>query len=1325
MKFKESLLLLFVLGSMNLFAQSPSTQQSINAPSLTAVLPPAPNAFQLTKYSGLPLSLSSGTANATIPLGEVKDGSLSVPISISYNSGNGVKVNQLASRVGVNWTLNAGGVISRTVFGKPDESTKWLTPPAGLSSGSSTPEAYNYLDSATKDMYDTQADIFSFECNGYSGKFYLKPTEKTKAIQLTTSPLRIETNFNNEFSADWTIRITDPNGTKYYFGGSSATEKTKTVPYGATCGKSFDVFIPTAWYLKKIEGIHGEQIVFGYTAVSFDYLADVSETMIRTPQGTLTTAACPQGTCPQRIENQICASNLRSQGVLLISISGGFTSTDFHYTQRSDIDGDMLLDQIKYFSHNSADPTVHQVPNIYSLSYNYSFNNSYYNSQGSPAILCSRPFLMGVIRSPAEGGEPERHSFDYYNMNGLPSRLSFAQDYWGFPNGKNNQSLLPTSSDASDAQLFPAYANREPDAAFSLMGLLRKITYPTGGADSLEYESNTVFDTRTPQVARTTLREIRQGTGNSNAVSYSTIISLGSAQSVGFDYSCQYSGTGVDDQIHQHAILDVRDQYNNSVYNHLLRIGQNYSKQLLLTPGTYNITWTAYGQAAIGELSFGYYPQGSPVSMNYEAGGVRVVRNISIPTIGRTLRKRLIYTSLESQGISSGLLRETPDTRKYYANLIDGKNCPDWSVSQCTYRIANSTPIDPLNYISGSHIFYREVTEVDDEQWKNGGTAHHYLGSQGWNALQVRGSAMQGLPLTSYGFQTGLEDQTRDFYVTGSNTTGYTYKVVREVKKHYVSDLRKLTDLDNFVVKRRYLPTLSYSPPNESMFVPFDVAMFSHVGSWVYSDTTTVTEYDPQGNNPMVSRTVEVYNNTDHFQPNRILSNLSDGRESEMNIKYAHEMVADGNLNAYSDLVANNRITTPIIKTDLAGGNHVQSLFTEYQDWGNGNVEPVNAKLSVMGGPYNNFVSFDAYDSQGKLLTQSKSGGAKSSFKYGYRNKLPIVECSNALSSEFFFENFEDLTSAQLGTGHTGERYQNGDYTLGWVPPNGRQYRITYFYLENSRWKYAQQAYMGPMTLTLGDAVDDVAIYPTDASLKSITMDPNVGITAMVDEKGNTVYYEYDAFDRLLNVRDQNRDITKTYAYHQLFGFNSSVPVFYNLEQSQSFTKECTMGAGSSLIYAVAAGSYSSSISQADANGQAMAEVNSNGQAYANAQGTCSTANTLMEYYKDTQGSSSGITTLSFKNGSGVVIYSFTEAQLLTGISVPPGVYNLEFTTYGSTYNISTHNGWTKVNLYGPTYQVAGSFYNTNAVGGTYTLNNINMVGGTFHLSMSRFDAVE
>ncbi|RYZ24974.1 MAG: hypothetical protein EOP49_45250, partial [Sphingobacteriales bacterium] len=87
---------------------------------LPKVVLPSPEAYAITKYGDVPVDERTGMVNASIPIYAYSAGKLSLPISLNY-SGSGVKVSQLATWTGINWTLSAGGAITRTVNDAPDE----------------------------------------------------------------------------------------------------------------------------------------------------------------------------------------------------------------------------------------------------------------------------------------------------------------------------------------------------------------------------------------------------------------------------------------------------------------------------------------------------------------------------------------------------------------------------------------------------------------------------------------------------------------------------------------------------------------------------------------------------------------------------------------------------------------------------------------------------------------------------------------------------------------------------------------------------------------------------------------------------------------------------------------------------------------------------------------------------------------------------------------------------------------------------------------------------------------------------------------------------
>jgi len=78
-------------------------------------------------------------------------------------------------------------------------------------------------------------------------------------------------------------------------------------------------------------------------------------------------------------------------------------------------------------------------------------------------------------------------------------------------------------------------------------------------------------------------------------------------------------------------------------------------------------------------------------------------------------------------------------------------------------------------------------------------------------------------------------------------------------------------------------------------------------------------------------------------------------------------------------------------------------------------------------------------------------------------------------------------------------------------------------------------------------------------------------------------------------------------AYANANGICTAIPAYYNTQVSATATRSnCGTGyKGSTVTYTVAAGKYSSTVSQADADSKATADLTANKQAYANTKGTC------------------------------------------------------------------------------------------------------------------------
>lgn len=81
---------------------------------------PTPTQSTLGSYGDFNMLLYAGKADVSIPVFKTSQRGVELDVSLSYDT-SGLLINQLPGWIGHNWTLNAGGAISRKINGRPDE----------------------------------------------------------------------------------------------------------------------------------------------------------------------------------------------------------------------------------------------------------------------------------------------------------------------------------------------------------------------------------------------------------------------------------------------------------------------------------------------------------------------------------------------------------------------------------------------------------------------------------------------------------------------------------------------------------------------------------------------------------------------------------------------------------------------------------------------------------------------------------------------------------------------------------------------------------------------------------------------------------------------------------------------------------------------------------------------------------------------------------------------------------------------------------------------------------------------------------------------------
>lgn len=222
---------------------------------------PTPTAASLGRYGDIPVSYYTGRANVSIPIHTLSVGGVDLPITLDYD-GSGVQINTLPSWTGHNWTLNAGGVITRKKNGECDEwectindynIKRYAIKSHFENYDKITPQEVSIGEvSHESTLPDLQPDEFIFNFMGKQGRFFFGNDGQWKVVCDEDIDVLFDINDSNNFtklfpyfpsnsgaSDDFSdipqstsikgFVLRDQNGISYHFGGADATEY--TIPF--------------------------------------------------------------------------------------------------------------------------------------------------------------------------------------------------------------------------------------------------------------------------------------------------------------------------------------------------------------------------------------------------------------------------------------------------------------------------------------------------------------------------------------------------------------------------------------------------------------------------------------------------------------------------------------------------------------------------------------------------------------------------------------------------------------------------------------------------------------------------------------------------------------------------------------------------------------------------------------------------------------------------------------------------------------------------------------------------------------------------------------
>ncbi|SEP46086.1 YD repeat-containing protein [Mucilaginibacter sp. OK283] len=1122
-----------------------SAQTSAEFRSLVQVSTVSPNSASLGKFGNIPVSYVTGIPSVTIPLYEVTAGAIKLPLSLDYHGG-GVRVDELASSVGTSWALSGIPEITRSMVGLPDEGNGGYLSAVSLDSLFNYYSGVNYSSDANfryaqfiynvrDNLADTEPDVFSYSLNGSSGKFIYRPNGTIMQIPVTNN--RIEKLSGNNF------KITDQKGVTYIYDQQEATTMitaSATVPYATTwkVSKIIDPSMADTVYFKYTANSGTIERSFSYTYTLGNKLGGNSEAPTETIDATGEAYSMSQMSHASLFLNEI---DWRGGKVTLKNTQ-----------DRTDRSTELRLDSVKVYS---------RLNGAYQLIKDTKLNQSYFYSNPVPGKTPDyrnyRLRLDSVTFFPVNSTlPPQKYSMTYNNTPIAPNE-SFGQDIWGYNNGQyGNPTLMPKQTVLwQGAYRLIGEANMDADSTntFVQACMLQSIKYPTKGTSVFAFEPH-----RYPLDYQTTqLQSIYCDAYGSVQTTNSTTFTVAANQTA-FRYSATLSAYNYPGVTSYPEIKMVDQTTGQTVFlvNNVGNPSQSYSVSniaiTLVAGHTYVITTNIYSTdsrvQATCTVSWSVPVPGTIIRCG---GGLRVSSITNYDNNGNFINKENYQYNGDGVGkllTGSSYLAVNYDYLFYSMGYSYGIAVACAEAMGDIDVVYHAKSVYPATQCSGSPVLYNGVTkyDVDANGNPNGKSVFGYPIYDDQAGLPSTDYGSIGIWLINNSWKNGFMASESIYKSSGS---GYSPVSI----KNFNYSIYRRDTLLGLKIKPTYIkqggcevisgannnPNTRYGAPNSpggSSHTHFFIGRVPTYTGAMLLQSESDTTFDDAGNK-FVTVKNNYYNDLTHIFPTKTETFNSRNETLTNVIKYPHDLASGTNV--YQKMLTRNIVSPTVKFQQLKNGSQLALANINYNDWfGNNNLLlPQTVDEQVLSAPIETRTKFNKYDAYGNILEQQKTNAPVSGYKWGYYSQYPIAVAANAASTEFYYEGFEESTAASVvaGTAHTGLRFYNGAYTVSWTRPNARNYVISYWYRNSSGvWQYQPEAAYtaGSYALTGGTAYDDIRIYPADAQMTSYTYLPLVGMTSSTDAKGMTTYYEYDGFQRLQNIKDQNGRILKNYDYN-------------------------------------------------------------------------------------------------------------------------------------------------------------------------------------------------
>jgi len=1092
-------------------------------------IPLQPQAAELYKYSSNQVSPLTGVPDIKIPL--FSDNSNSdISLVLSYNA-SGIKVNQVSTWVGLGWSLNASGIISRTVRGLPDE-----TPIEGYMANSMTADdiaasnSYDLLKRYAENEVDCLPDYFNLLLPGKSFTFIYRKTSG-KLESLTQDPVKIEWE-NSSVKTNSRFKLTDEFGKQYFFDQRDAV-----------FGDSNPIGTPLAlrnynqsWHLTKIISANKvDTINFNYGRYNAQgYLKDITE--FRT-----------------------YADNNFYLGGNNVTYNPSFVNAGVKETINLLDYNESLVSEIKYkdsrilfYAKTQRKDFGKQLDSVVVLNngkrtYKYEFKYGYFEANSSPTYPSEYRLKLIAVKKVSISTSliQEKYSFEYDETIRLPSTDSKSQDYWGYYNGSNSYGFLPDvkpmhPSLTAHRSVNIGFANRKVSGGHAKAGLLKKIIFPTGGSVEYSYESNKYLSDFT-RFADVSVMESFRLTAKSMLVPVQRRQQFTLPPNLENNGMCRllitmsaHKGAGPFnlEDVQYIKIRNVTQNRDVATYTHTTDFYnvKNIDIYLYLNPGeVYEVFASVMSEPSLSEPVYLTASLTSSITLTgkeeRDGGGLRV-QNISYYDENSTLLQSESYTYPTGTFLRGDKEFENNFVEK--REFITDPACVSktalcfncWvDTKTVTYYASGSLPMITLE---GASILYNNVTKTIRNQFGNPlGKVELTRSYQPLGHSSFYNPLLPGM--REYISNLILASQVPSEYHYSYDPVAKDFQLVKTKIQEY--EIKYEGDEPVTFVFRRNFYNHSICTTTGTVFDPAD---FSHIQYKVYFGqfklaSTTIKEYDK--GNEIVSNTTNYFNdNPIHGQINRIERIASnDKKETEyltfpddyangipfidqMKKGQSHQIaypierlkvlesanqqyVTNGEINTYKiggTLLKDNyyklETVEPIFVQDFKITNRLKGVISP-----NGSASAFQADSR-----YKKQLEYSNYDIYGNPTELKEKERSSTVYLWGYGGQYPILEIKNA--------TYAEVTTA-----------------------------LTQASIDNLNSSIQTEATMEAL---IKSAADKLRTSLPKSMVTSYTYKPLVGMTSKTDARGIKETYTYDGMQRLQAILDHLNNVNRSFDYH-------------------------------------------------------------------------------------------------------------------------------------------------------------------------------------------------